>query len=68
MDRRPTQTQGVRTAALLGAPAPAPVVKAASTGRRVVVRAPAPVAPPPAPKVYTVETIRGAKRAEEVIR
>jgi pilus assembly protein CpaB len=67
MDRTPTQTQGVRTAALLGAPAPAPVVKAAGTGRRVVVRAPVPVAPPP-PKVYTVETIRGAKRADEVIR
>ena len=67
LDREPTKTQGVRTAALLGAPAPAPVVKASNTGRRVVVRPPAPVAPPE-PKAYTVETVRGGKKAEEVIR
>lgn len=66
MDRTPTQTTGIRTAALLGEPAPAPVVKA-SQGRRVAVQAPAPAAPP-APKPYSVETIRAAKRAEEVIR
>lgn len=66
LDRVPTQTQGVRTAALMGQPAPAPVVK--NTGnRRVAVRQPAPISAP-APKVYTVETIRGAKRADEVIR
>jgi pilus assembly protein CpaB len=67
LDRMPTQTPGVRTAALLGAPAAPPVVKAVSTGRRAVVR-PVEAPAPPAPKVYTVETIRGAKRAEEVIR
>lgn len=65
LDRQPTQTTGVRTAALLGQPAPPPAVVKTSTGRRVV--APPPP-PPPAPKVYTVETIRGAKRADEVIR
>ena len=67
LDREPTKTQGVRTAALLGAPAPAPVVKATNTGRRVAARPAAPVAPPE-PKAYTVETVRGGKKAEEVIR
>ena len=67
LDRNPTKTQGVRTAALLGAPAPQPIVKADGP-RRIAVRAPAPPPPPPAPKVYTVETIRGAKRAVEDIR
>ncbi|MBA2302711.1 MAG: Flp pilus assembly protein CpaB [Acidobacteria bacterium] len=66
LDRAQTQTAGIRTAALLGEPS-APVVVKSSGGRRVVVRAPAPVAPP-LPKVYTVETFRGAKRGEEVIR
>ena len=67
MDRKPTETQGVRTASLLGAaPAPPPVVKTVSN-RRVAV---APPPPPPAPvsKIYTVEAIRGAKRSEEVVR
>ena len=67
MDRTPTQTTGVRTAALLGAPAPPPVVKASTTGRRVVAR-PAPPAPPVEVKPPTVETIRAGKRGEEVIR
>ena len=68
LDRTPTTTPGVRTAALLGAPAPAPVVKASSTGRRVVVQAPPPPVPSaPAPRPV-VETFRAGKRAEEVIR
>jgi pilus assembly protein CpaB len=65
MDRKPTETQGIRTAALMGEPAPPPVVRTVQT-RRVVVPPPAP--PPPVARVYTVETIRGAKRAEEVVR
>jgi pilus assembly protein CpaB len=66
MDRTPTDTQGVRTAALMGqAPAPPPVVKRVE-GRRVAVQPPPP--PAPAPKMYTVEAIRGAKRSEEVVR
>lgn len=65
LDRAPTKTQGVRSAALLGAPAPAPVVKASSTGRRIAVR---PSAPAPAPEPAKVETIRAGKKAEEVIR
>lgn len=66
MDRKPTETNGIRTAALLGAaPAPPPVVKTVAN-RRVAVTPP----PPPAPvsKIYTVEAIRGAKRSEEVVR
>jgi pilus assembly protein CpaB len=66
MDRRPTETTGIRTAALLGqAPAPPPVVRTAGP-RRVVVEPVA--APAAAPKIYSVEAIRAAKRSEEVIR
>jgi pilus assembly protein CpaB len=66
MDRKPTETTGVRTAALLGqAPAPPPVIRVAGP-RRVVVE---PVATPmPVSKLYSVEAIRAAKRSEEVIR
>jgi pilus assembly protein CpaB len=67
LDRKPTDTAGVRTGALLGqAPAPPPVVKS-EKGRRVAV-APPPAPAAPAPKFYTVEAIRAAKRAEEVVR
>jgi pilus assembly protein CpaB len=69
LDRAPTMTQGVRTAALLGAPAPAPIVKTGLGGRRAVARpvAPPPIEAPPA-KPNMVETFRAGKRAEEVIR
>jgi len=67
LDTESTASTGVRTAALFGdvidqvvkavtvrkAPAPPPVVVAAP--------------PPPAPKMYTVEAIRAAKRSEEVV-
>lgn len=67
MDRKPTETAGIRTGALLGqAPAPPPVVKSVQ-GRRVAMPPPAPAAAP-APKAYTVEAIRAAKRAEEIVR
>jgi pilus assembly protein CpaB len=66
MDNAPTQTQGVRLDSLTGPPAPPPVVKTVE-GRKVMRAAPMP-APEPAPKPYTVETIRGAKRTEEVIK
>jgi pilus assembly protein CpaB len=68
LDRAPTTTAGVRTAALMGAPAPAPVVKASNGGRRMIAKPVLPP-PPPEPKPYVVETIRGGKRGEgEVIR
>jgi pilus assembly protein CpaB len=68
MDRTPTQTVGVRTAALLGQPAPPPVSKPTPSGRRIVQAAAPPPAPPPPPKPPTVETFRGGKRSEEVIK
>ena len=65
MDRKPTETSGVRTAALLGQAAAAPVAHA-ERPRRVAVE---PVAAPvPVSKIYSVEAIRGAKRSEEVVR
>jgi hypothetical protein len=36
-------------------------------GRQIAKAAPKPP-PPPAPKIYTVETIRAAKRSEEEVR
>lgn len=62
LDTIPTATEGVRLASLTGAPAPPPVERTVK-GRKVMV-APA----PPAPKAYTVETIRAAKRGEEVVK
>ena len=67
MDRTPTQTAGVRTGALLGQASPPPLVKREGTRPRVV-PGPVPVAPAAPPKAPTVETIRGGKRAEEVIK
>ena len=68
MDRNPTETTGVRTAALLGQPAAPPVIKNVQ-GRHVAVQ-PAHVTEPtpPAPRVYTVEAFRAAKRSEEVVK
>lgn len=68
LDVNPTETKGVRLASLMRGIEPEPVVQPVKG--RVVTRAPAPVPPPPsaAPPVYTVETIRAAKRAEEVVR
>jgi len=44
------------------------VVKAVAVRRAPPPPPPAPVAaPPPAPKTYTVEAIRAAKRTEEVV-
>jgi pilus assembly protein CpaB len=63
LDVEPTVTQGARLTTLMGSPAPPPVERRVE-GRRVVVAAP----PPPAPKIYTVEAIRAAKRTEEPIR
>jgi pilus assembly protein CpaB len=66
MDRKPTETTGVRTAALLGQPpAPAPVVRVDRPHRVVVEPVAAPIH---VSRIYTVEAIRAAKRSEEVIR
>jgi len=67
LDQAPTVTTGIRTATLMGQPAPPPVAKTVQ-GRKVMVEKK--VAPPvvEAPKPYTVEAIRAAKRTEETIR
>jgi pilus assembly protein CpaB len=64
LDADPTKTQGVRFASLMRGDAPVPVVNPQT--RRVVPARPVVQAPPP-PPVYRVETIRAAKRAEEVV-
>jgi len=66
MDRKPTDTTGIRTAALLGQAAPAPVIK--TVGMRRIAAQPPVVAAAPVSKIYTVEAIRAAKRSEEVVR
>lgn len=67
LDVAPTTTHGVRMASLMGAPDGPPVVKSVKGQKRVVAQKPVAVAAP-APKIYTVEAIRAAKRTEEVIR
>ena len=67
LDSVATGTPGAKLGSLLGyqtdnSPAPA---KAAPRPRPRIIQ---PVAPPPAPKAYTVETIRGAKRTEETVK
>lgn len=69
LDTSPTTTLGTRTSALLGQPE----VAAPATPRPPRASAPAkPVQPEPsvapAPKIYKVEAIRGAKRSEEIVR
>jgi hypothetical protein len=66
LDTAPTKTDGARMTALLGE-ASAPPVKKVVDGRQIAKAAPKPP-PPPAPKIYTVETIRAAKRSEEEVR
>ena len=67
MDTVATETRGVRTGGLLGIPdapppQPKPVVKKAVASPVPVVEA------PPAPRAYTVEAIRAAKKSEETVR
>jgi pilus assembly protein CpaB len=64
LDVAAVQTQGVRMSSLIGAPTPAPVIKASGPTRRAVTPPP----PPPAPKPYSVDAIRGGKRSEEIIK
>ena len=67
LDIAPTATRGIRVASLMGPPAQPPV-ETAYKGRKMVVAAPPPPPPPPPPAPYTVETIRGAKRATEEVK
>lgn len=61
LDTKPTETEGIRTAALMGQTPPPPVV-VQRPGRRVAVR------PAPEPKPYTVEVIRRGARSQEQVR
>jgi pilus assembly protein CpaB len=58
-----TETKGVRLNALMRGAGPEPVIE--RTKNRVVAKVAPP--PPPPPPVYTVETIRAAKRSAEVV-
>jgi pilus assembly protein CpaB len=70
LDTDSALTAGIKTDALMGAEeqaATAPVVRAPTPRRPAP--APEPVAATPAPPTkYTVETIRAAKRSDEVIK
>jgi hypothetical protein len=64
LDSTPTETSGTRLASLLGAPEAPPVIRVS----KGVPRAVPPPPPPPAPAIYQVETIRAAKRVNEVVK
>ena len=73
LDVAPTETAGVRVAALrLGmgsAPRPDPVKAQPAKSHRPMALVPAPsAAPVTTPKIYTVEAIRAAKRTEESVK
>jgi pilus assembly protein CpaB len=67
-----TETEGVRVAALrhgMGtAPRPEPAKTPTTTVRRAIAVVRPAALPPPATVLYIVETIRAAKRGEEVVR
>ena len=67
-DLTPTETKGAKTATLFGGAAAAAPPEPGRPARRIVSAPPPPPPPPPPPKIYTVETIRAAKRAEEVVK
>ena len=62
LDTKPTETEGIRSAQLMG-PAPKPPVIVRNRVARVAVQA----APEP-PKTYTVEAIRAGQRGNEEVR
>jgi pilus assembly protein CpaB len=64
LDVDQTETRGVKLASLMKGTGPEPVID--NTRNRVVARKPPPE--PVAPPVYTVETIRAAKRSAEVVK
>jgi pilus assembly protein CpaB len=69
LDVAPTTTDGTRVASLLGRPdEPPPAPPAPRPRPRETARATAPPPAPVAASIYTVETIRAAKRTAEVVR
>lgn len=68
LDVAPTETKGIRVASLMGAADPPPPAVVAPVRRSVMAARPVAPPPPPAPEIYTVETIRAAKRVSEVVK
>jgi pilus assembly protein CpaB len=70
LDLEATLTKGTRMATLMGAPDPPPSPPPAARQQRVPIARAQPAPPPPvaAPPIYTVETIRAAKRTAEVVK
>jgi pilus assembly protein CpaB len=68
LDILPTDTRGVHMAGLMGEPAGAPVQKVVKGQKVMVAQKPVVVEAVAAPRFYTVEAIRAAKRTEEVVR
>jgi pilus assembly protein CpaB len=64
LDIKSTDTKGIKLASLMKGTGPEPVID--HTRNRVVAKV-APPTPPP-PPIYTVETIRAAKRSAEVVK
>jgi pilus assembly protein CpaB len=65
LDTEPTMTSGTRMASLMGAPEPPPATRVVRGVRRVE---PPAVVAPVVPTIYSVETIRAAKRGQEVVK
>lgn len=63
LDTAPAETRGVRMSGLVSAPNAEPVKQVVQGRPRMVSQA-----PPPPPPPYTVETIRGATRTQEVVK
>jgi pilus assembly protein CpaB len=64
LDVAPVETRGVRMSGLLASPNPEPERRIVQGRPRMVTPPP----PPPPPPPYTVETIRGAARTQEVVK
>jgi len=65
LDTKAADTHGVRTSSLFGAPPPPPAPAVRIVQKPAVVPV---VAAAPKPVLYTVETIRAAKRVDEVVK
>ena len=70
LDVVPTETAGVRLAALMGPASTAPIEKPTAPKRKVATPKPVAAAPPPTPtrQVYSVEAIRAGKRTQEDLK
>jgi pilus assembly protein CpaB len=65
LDVDSTETKGVRMGGLMRGNNPEPVIDRV---KNRVIKVVAPAGPPPPPPIYTLETIRAAKRSAEVVK